>query len=56
MIKRVFRYNNLIGFLLKPIRKFYSFYKYRLLPEEVYLKERFKKTLGYKLDLQKPLY
>ena len=38
----------------KPMKMTYDFFIYRILPEKIFLKLRFKQTFGYDLDLNNP--
>jgi len=54
LIEKKYRENKLIKFIVSPIKKIYDFYRYDVLDEETYIKNRFKRIFGFELDLNNP--
>lgn len=54
-IKRVY-HDTIIGYwLFNPIKKLYKFFSPRILPERIYIKQTFKNSIGYNLNLENPI-
>jgi hypothetical protein len=54
IIKKIYKVK-LLGKILTPLKILYDYYRFRLIPEKVYLRKLFEKNLGYKLDLENPI-
>lgn len=54
IVKTLYDNSILGGFLFKPVKKLYDFYRYYLLSEKAFLKQTFKRILGYSLNLKSP--
>ena len=54
IIKKIYK-DTFFGKLLIPLKIFYDYYRFRLIPEKIYIKRLFERNLGYKLDLENPI-
>ncbi len=53
-IKRLYQDTKLGHLFIFPFKKLYDIYGSRILPEKMYIKQTFKNTFGYKLNLRNP--
>lgn len=54
LIKKLYKETYIGKLLISPIKNLYDWYRFRIIPEEVYLHKTFKRNLGYELDLNNP--
>lgn len=54
LIKKFYKETYIGKLLITPLKKLYNYYKFHMIPEDIYLRKTFKKILGYKLDLDNP--
>ena len=54
ILKHLYKDTKIGHWLIYPFKKIYDFYQLHLLPERIYIRRTFKRTLGYNLNLENP--
>ena len=55
VIKKLYKETYIGKLLISPIKGLYDWYRFKIIPDDVYIKKVFEKNLGYKLNLQNPV-
>lgn len=53
-IKSIYKNSTIGYFLIHPVKLLYDIYRFQIIPEKIFIKRRFQKILGYKLNLENP--
>lgn len=54
LIKKFYKETYIGKLLISPIKRLYDFYRFKVIPDDIYISKLFEKNLGYKLNLDNP--